>query len=180
MSQSMRLRKGKSPKSPFGAQLFEAPPASKISIHRFSLFEGCRAPIFAKNWAMGWWNKYTGLALQEGNTNVRNVVLPCLQGFHFFFSWSSMFHQVWWICLLSLHCMVHIICNDSKHGNQKKNGVWTNIDLVGLPVSMACFHCGNLVDEGWYQLTAVLNFCVFNKSKKNSNYTQFIQRFLSR
>ena len=47
-----------------------------------------------------------------------------------------------------------------------------------------CVHIGtytsSLVDEGWYQLTAVLNFGVFNGPNKNSNSTQFILGFQSR
>ena len=37
-------------------------------------------------------------------------------------------------------------------------------------------------DEGLHWLTAVLNFSIFNRPKKNlnSNYTQFIQGFQSR
>ena len=38
----------------------------------------------------------------------------------------------------------------------------------------------SLIDEGWYQLAAVLNFCISNRLKKNSNSTQFIQGFWSR
>ena len=34
--------------------------------HLLLVFEGSRAPIFAHQWAIGWWNNYTGLALQEG------------------------------------------------------------------------------------------------------------------
>ena len=36
------------------------------------------------------------------------------------------------------------------------------------------------VDVVWYQLTAVLNFGIFNGPKKNSNSTQFIQGFQNR
>ena len=38
----------------------------------------------------------------------------------------------------------------------------------------------SLVDEGQYQLTSVLNFCLFNRPKKNSNSTQIILVFQSR
>ena len=38
-------------------------------------------------WATGWWNNYTGLALQEAHTNI-NVILPFRQGSHFFVFWS--------------------------------------------------------------------------------------------
>ena len=38
----------------------------------------------------------------------------------------------------------------------------------------------SLVDEGWYQLAAVLNFCVCNRPKKNWNSTQFILELWSR
>ena len=38
----------------------------------------------------------------------------------------------------------------------------------------------SLVDEGWYQLAAVLNFCVCNRPKKNWNSRQFILELSSR
>ena len=54
--ENSRLRKEKSPwmKSPFEAYLLEAPAESKISKHLFLLFEGFRAPTFAKKWRIGW------------------------------------------------------------------------------------------------------------------------------
>ena len=43
-----------------------------------------------------------------------------------------------------------------------------------------CVAMLSLVDEGWYRLTAVLNFCVFNSvnlPKKNLNSTQIVLGF---
>ena len=37
-----------------------------------------------------------------------------------------------------------------------------------------------MLDEGWYRLTTVLDFGVFNGPNENSNSTQFILGFLSR
>ena len=38
----------------------------------------------------------------------------------------------------------------------------------------------SLGDEGWNQLTAILDFGIFIGPEKNSNSTQLIQGFLSR
>ena len=38
----------------------------------------------------------------------------------------------------------------------------------------------SLVDEGWCQLTAFLNFRVTNRPKKHSNSTQIVLGFLGR
>ena len=37
-----------------------------------------------------------------------------------------------------------------------------------------------LGDEGWNLLTGIINFCILNRPKKNSNSTQIILGFLSR
>ena len=71
-------------KSPFGAYLLKAPATSEISLHLFLLFEGSRAPIFAQILQ----DVYTGVALQEWHTNVRNVILTFWHGSHFSISWS--------------------------------------------------------------------------------------------
>ena len=50
-----------------------------------------------------------------------------------------------------------------------------------LSEAMGAALAGNsLVDEGWYQLTTVLNFCVFNWPKKNSSSAQIILGIQSR
>ena len=53
-----------------------------------------RAHIYVQSWEIGWWNYNSGLALQEGHTNVRNVFLPFQQGSHFLVSWSQSDHKV--------------------------------------------------------------------------------------
>ena len=55
----------------------------------------------------------------------------------------------------------------------KTRSIWLHTEKRAYPPD-------SLVNKGWNQHTAVLNFCIFNGPKKNSNSTNFIQRFLGR
>ena len=124
--------------------------ASKISRCLFLLFEGSRAPIFAKRWVTVWWNIYTGLAalhcktVQVGHTNMRYAILPFGKAATFSFlgvQLTATFHQV-------LEA-IHDICDISKHEKQKSHGPsfachcqWLLALLQGTPVAIAGHQCG--------------------------------------
>ena len=56
-----------------------------------------------------------------------------------------------------------------------------NTDIV-RKIKKSLFSClqwclsvqSSLVEEGWYQLSAFINFCILNRPKKNSNSTQIV------
>ena len=92
---------------------------SQISRSLILLFEQSRASTFVQRWAIGWRNNYTWLALQEGHTNVRNVILSSWQGSHF----SCSPHSVQVIAKIRLlFISLHGPCNGSKLGKLQKHG----------------------------------------------------------
>ena len=122
-----------------GNSHLQVPP--KISSHLFLLFEGSRAPNLAERWVIGWWYIYTGLALQEGYTNVSKpeVILPFQQGSHFkFFPFigqgvhmTVMFQNVLPpLALFSLHYMVHMMTQNTGM-ESRKHMVWNQMDPYG-------------------------------------------------
>ena len=119
--------------------------ASKISRCLFPLFEGSRAPIFAKRWVTVWWNIYTGLAalhcktVQVGHTNMRYAILPFGKAATFSFlgvQLTATFHQVLEICHLFI--AIHDICESVIFQNMKSR----NHTVQVLPVTASgCWHC---------------------------------------
>ena len=92
-----------------------APAASQISKQLFLVFEGSRAPSLAHRWVKGLWN--TGLALQKGHTNVRNIILLFLHwicktsiflflGVNVFLCFTEIDKSIFFQVLL--HYMVHV------------------------------------------------------------------------
>ena len=115
-------------------------------------------------WAVGWWNTYSGLALQVGHTLPHNwiifwmvtqmletlIVWPFLQGSHFSefleVQLTATFHQVWQIKLLStaLHCS----CKDSKLALSCSTSATSRCnwwDILNITMMCFLFCCDHLL-----------------------------------
>ena len=91
--------------SPCSIQNFKTPISAVQGIQYFN---------FAQRW--GWWNNYTGLALQEGHTIVSNIICLVIKAAIFLFLWV---HVTESLTNLPFYCTTYGPYDDSKHGKQK-------------------------------------------------------------
>ena len=104
------------------------------------------------------------------------------------------------LCIFHAQWLLHICtyCVSGRDGQGKREKGWGGEEWEWVTHQRCCLAVGAVPytapvwgivnrDQGWKQLTAIsllivcyLNFCIFNRPKKNSNSTQCIQGFLSR